>query len=203
MFYNAAYRYYAAHREDYARDVLIKCDDDIVYFDLDRLAAFIEFRKNNRDYFLVSANVVNNGVCAHFQQSQGALPDWLKCELPPGGMCGSLWSSGTKAEAVHNLFLERPSAFRAMGGAIDWNERISINFVALLGEDLVHIPDVTADDEHDLCYGVRKRVKKRNCILPQFVAAHLSFWKQDQSMNIAAVLRKYQELAVKELAIAA
>ncbi len=200
MFYNAAYRYYAAHREDYARDILLKCDDDIVYFDLEGLADFIEFRKKNRDYFLVSANVVNNGVCAHFQQSMGAIPDWLKCELPPGGMCGSLWSSGTKAEAVHNLFLERPSAFKvAKNGALVWNERISINFIALLGEDLIHIPDVTADDEHDLCYGVRKRAKKNNCIVSQFVAAHLSFWKQDDAMNIAGILRKYQELAADEL----
>ena len=84
-----------------------------------------------------------------------------------------------------------------------WNERLSINFVGLLGEDLVHIPDTTADDEHDLCYGVRKRAQKQNCIAPRFVAAHLSFWKQDASINIASTLRKYHELAAVELARAA
>ena len=204
MFYTAAYRYYVAQRDRYQNDILLKCDDDIVYLDLDKLGDFIEFRKNNRQYFLVSASVVNNGVCAHFQQSMGAIPQWLSCELPPGGMCGSLWSSGTKAEAVHNLFLESPAAFKmAKSREVIWNERMSINFVGLLGEDLIHIPDITPDDEHDLCYGVRKRAKKQNCIHPDFVAAHLSFWKQDSAMNIRRLLEKYEELAAVELGAAA
>jgi hypothetical protein len=204
MFYTAAYRYYVAQRDRYQNDILLKCDDDIVYLDLDKLGDFIEFRKNNRQYFLVSASVVNNGVCAHFQQSIGAIPQWMSCELPPGGMCGTLWSSGTKAEAVHNLFLESPAAFkREKSREVIWNERMSINFIALLGEDLIHIPDITPDDEHDLCYGVRKRAKKQNCIHPDFVTAHLSFWKQDSAMNIRRLLEKYQELAAVELAAAA
>jgi hypothetical protein len=204
MFYTAAYRYYAANRERYQDDILLKCDDDIVYLDLDRLGDFIEFRRQHPEYFLVSASVVNNGVCAHFQQSMGAIPQWLECELPPGGLCGSLWGSGTKAEAVHNLFLEAPTAFKT-GDAreVVWNERLSINFIALLGEDLIHIPDITPDDEHDLCYGVRKRAKKQNCIYPGFVTAHLSFWKQDGAMNIRNMLRKYEKLAASELAAAA
>src|SRR5262249_55394979 len=114
------------------------------------------------------------------------------------------WSSGTKAEAVHNLFLEAPAGFKKTNcREIVWNERMSINFIALLGEDLVHLPDITPDDEHDLCYGVRKRAKKQNCIHPQFVTAHLSFWKQDGAMNIPGLLRKYRELAAVELAAAA
>jgi hypothetical protein len=196
-FYNRAYQYYAANAEAYQDDVILKCDDDIVYFDLDKLAEFIVFRRHNPHYFLVSANVVNNGVCAHFQQAMGAIPpQMMVCELPPGGMCGALWSEGARADALHRLFLMAPESFlREEAAPIVWNERISINFIALLGSDLVHIPDVSADDEHDLCYGVRKRARKQNCIYPQFIAAHLSFWKQEASMNIAAAIAGYAALA--------
>jgi hypothetical protein len=49
-------------------------DDDIVYADLEQLPAFLAFRIAHPEYFLVSANVVNNGVCGYFQQQHGAVP---------------------------------------------------------------------------------------------------------------------------------
>ena len=197
LFYNQAYQYYVANADIYRDDIILKCDDDIVYCDLDKMSDFIEFRRVNPQYFLISANVVNNGVCAHFQQAMGAIPrESMLCELPPGGMCGSIWNSGRKAEDLHRLFLKSPDLFiPTLASSIIWNERISINFIAMLGKDLVHIPDVTADDEHDFCYGVRKRAKKQNCIYSQFVVSHLSFYKQDNEMNIAAILDEYQKLA--------
>ncbi len=201
MFYTNAYQYYAANRDRYYDDVFLKCDDDIVYFDIAQLRDFVAFRRRNPQFFLVSANVVNNGVCAHFQQASGAIPaEFGELEMPQGGMCGSLWASGDKAERLHSLFLKDPSAFTSARHApIPWRERISINFVAWLGADLVHIPDIMSDDEHDLCYGVRKRARKANCIYPAFVASHLSFWKQDADMNTASVITNYQTLAAREL----
>jgi hypothetical protein len=202
MFYTRAYQYYNANAAEYSDSVILKCDDDIVYFDLDKLEEFVAFRRSRREFFMVSANVVNNGVCAFFQQRAGVIPaEEGMFELPPNGLCGSLWNDGGKAERLHRLFLNRPSRFTAAGGGpIRWNQRISINFVALLGEDLGFVPDVMADDEHDLCYGVRKRAKKHNCIFPPFVASHLSFWKQDASMDVQEIIRGYDALAGFELA---
>jgi len=197
MFYTRAYQYYGATAEEYANDVIVKCDDDIVYFDLDRFAEFVAFRRDRRDFFLVSANVVNNGVCAFFQQVDGIIPESEGAfELPSGGLCGELWEKGKKAERLHRLFLGDPARFgAAQSEPIVWNQRISINCIALLGADLPHIPDVMRDDEHELCYGVRKRTKKANCIYPRFVVSHLSFWKQDAEMNVAQTLEGYAALA--------
>jgi hypothetical protein len=202
MFYTRAYQYYGANAAEYSDAVILKCDDDIVYFDLDKLEEYISFRRSRDEFFLVSANVVNNGVCAFFQQRSGVIPlDDDAFELPPGGLCGSLWSDGAKAERLHRLFLNRPARFTAASGdPIAWNQRISINFVALLGKDLGIIPDIMFDDEHDLCYGVRKRAKKLNCIFPRFVASHLSFWKQDASMGVQDIISGYDALARFELA---
>jgi hypothetical protein len=202
MFYTRAYQYYNANAAEYSDAVILKCDDDIVYFDLDKLEEFIAFRRNRREFFMVSANVVNNGVCAFFQQRSGVIPQEDDVfELPPNGLCGSLWNDGAKAERLHRLFLNRRNRFTAAGGEpIGWNQRISINFVALLGEDLGFIPDIMFDDEHDLCYGVRKRAKKQNCIFPRFVASHLSFWKQEAGMEVPEIISGYEALAGFELA---
>ena len=200
MFYTRAYQYYNSNYVEYRDDTILKCDDDIIYFDVDKLEEFISFRRSRDDFFLVSANVLNNGVCAYFQQAMGAISheDGI-FELPPGGLCGSLWSDGAKAESLHNIFLRNPSQFVSPAGEhIIWNERISINFISLLGQDFAFIPDFMLDDEHDLCYGVRKRAMKKNCIYPQFVASHLSFWRQDATMNVGAILKSYDALATVE-----
>ena len=62
----AAYRFYADHTWDDA--VLVKLDDDIVFADIDRFEDFLRFRELNPEPFFLSANVVNNGVCAFHQQ---------------------------------------------------------------------------------------------------------------------------------------
>jgi tetratricopeptide (TPR) repeat protein len=196
-YYCAAYQYYAANAEQFVRDVFLKCDDDIVYIDLDRLGQFIQFRETHQEHFIVSANVINNGVCAHYQQQAGLIPTSLmELEKPARGFGGSLWLSGKKAESLHRYFLGHRSVFSIYNPAsILWNERISINFVAWLGRDLVHIPDVMEDDEHDLCYGVRKRARKTNCIYLPFIVSHLSFFTQDREMNIPEVIASYDSLA--------
>jgi hypothetical protein len=197
MPYWQAYDYYAKRLQQFSDTIFLKCDDDIVYMDVGKLDGFIEFRRANPNYFVVSANVVNNGVCAFFQQSSGVIPlaDGA-FEMPPGGFCGSLWGEGKKAERLHRLFLDDPQRFAAAGdNPIVWNERISINFIAMLGSDLRLIPDLMRDDEHDLCYGVRKRARKVNGIDPRFVASHLSFWRQDADMDVAQILHGYETLA--------
>jgi hypothetical protein len=51
MFYTNAYQYYGANLDRYQNDIFLKCDDDIVFFDLERLAEFIDFRRRNTGYF--------------------------------------------------------------------------------------------------------------------------------------------------------
>ena len=106
MFYTRAYQYYNANVAEYSEAVILKCDDDIVFLDLDKVEEFVSFRRRHDEFLLVSANVVNNGVCAFFQQRSGVIPPEEDAfELPPDGLCGTLWSDGAKAERLHRLFL--------------------------------------------------------------------------------------------------
>lgn len=56
------YKYYASH-ESYANTVFIKIDDDVIYFPYKSLDQYLNQIRENPKY-IVSANVVNNGVCA-------------------------------------------------------------------------------------------------------------------------------------------
>ncbi|MEE3500636.1 hypothetical protein [Acidiphilium acidophilum] len=79
------YNFYADRYDEYRDAVILKCDDDILFFDLDRLSAFIRFRLEHPEFFVVSANVINNGICAYYQQREGLIPaELMELELPSG-----------------------------------------------------------------------------------------------------------------------
>ena len=194
--WNPVYHHYAARADDYAGTVFLKCDDDIVYLDVERLADFIRFRRQGPDYFLVSANVVNNGVCAYVQQQLGMLPEnFGTLEMPLGGHRGSLWESGIKAEALHRCFLANPTRFQQDGFFIP-KARFSINFVSWLGEDLPHLDTRFTDDELDLTVTVPQFLGRANAIYLPFVVSHLSFRPQDCEMDVAAILDEYRALTL-------
>jgi len=198
-FYHRFYAHYGRNPKVYRQDIFVKCDDDIVFIDLDRLAAFIEFRKTERNYFLVSANVINNGVCAYFQQQKGQIPETLmKLELPFEGHCGSLWESAEKATALHQFFTancETKFLTSAEPWLQTWNKRFSINFVSWLGEDFSHIPEIMVDDEAYLSYHARWHSGKSNVIWGGLFVSHLSFYSQEAGLDLAHILDGYQKLA--------
>jgi hypothetical protein len=199
--WNPVYQYYVDRADEYAGTIFLKCDDDIVYFDLDRLAEFIRFRYGHPDYFLISANVINNGVCAQVQKNLGMIPHELcDLEIPSGGFGGALWESGFAAEAVHRCFLAAPARFKVPDpGIFIPRERFSINFVGWLGADLSFFDTRFADDEQDLTVTLPRYLGRENSIYLPFLAAHLSFRPQDAAMDLPALLHAYQDLADAEL----
>lgn len=191
--YRAYYRHY--RREDHDASVFLKLDDDIVFLAPERLAAFVEFRVAHPEYFLVSASVVNNGVCAYFQQQRGAIPRALmELPYPPRGFCGRLWERADLAERLHDWFLDDPGRFDLEGVDIA-PDRLSINCVAWLGADLDALAGVGDDDEQDLSITIPRRLQRRNAIFQPMVAAHLSFFPQERGMNVARLLDRYRGLA--------
>ncbi|MEI6667424.1 MAG: hypothetical protein WCP29_04645 [Acidobacteriota bacterium] len=191
--YRAYYRHY--RRDTYRDTVFVKIDDDIVYANLEQLPAFLAFRIAHPGYFLVSANVVNNGVCAYFQQQQGVVPaSLMDLPYPERGFCGTLWERPDLAERLHGYFLDAPDRFSTTG--IDKApDRLSINFVSYLGSDLDQIANVGDDDEEEMSVTIPRRLGRTNVIFRPMVVSHLSFVAQDRGMRVARLLRRYRELA--------
>lgn len=199
--YFHAYQFYASRYNHYRDDVFLKCDDDIVYMDLKNLGNFIEFRRKNKDYFIISANVLNNGVCAHLQQTGRSIPFEIgNFESPPNGLCGTLWESGEKAERLHHFFLQKTSKNLPLPTPIvEWTDRNSINFISWRGEDLRYMLFPRIDDEHALTVAIPRYTKRKTAIYSDFVVSHLSFGPQDHTMDTDYLLEKYQNLMEEEL----
>jgi hypothetical protein len=77
------------------KSTIVKVDDDIVWMGLDQMQGFLQYREGHPEHFFVSANVVNNGVCAFHQQEHGAsIRAWnLPREHKEYGKVGSVWCS--------------------------------------------------------------------------------------------------------------
>lgn len=191
------YNYY--NDKKFENDIIIKCDDDIVFIDLYKLPKFIDFIKNN-DYDLVFANTINNGVSAYFQQNKYNLipKEIMDLEYPHGGLCGSLWESGKKAEKLHDYFINNYKKFldyEYNNEIIPINTRFSINFFGYKGKNWYKIKDCRGDDEHNLTVAYVKNRQFNNILYSDFYVSHLSFYKQNETgINLNKLIDSYNEL---------
>lgn len=167
--------------------VFLKCDDDIVYIDVDALDAFIKYRRLHPEIYLLSANVINNVVCTGIQKQHGYLRDVDISELH---------TNGAQAEAVHRAFLagEKPT-FDVV--TFDASTCIlNINFVSWLGADLDSVclcESVRfARDEQHLASIFPGLFSRPVAIYGPLIVSHLSFYTQDASMDIAGLIESYR-----------
>lgn len=198
------YKYYTKVR--FPDHVIIKCDDDIVYVDVAAFPRFIKHRLALQEHTLMFANILNNGVCAFYQQSLGLLPEHILGEFPFDPSFGKLWSNGALAQNLHQYFIEHESEWNALSNAFPVREypvgfRFSINFFAILSKDLDIFQLVREDDEVELSYLIPLLTKRPNCVDLSFFVSHLSFYKQREEptpINEAQLLRDYHKLAHKK-----
>lgn len=191
------YNYY--NDKNFENDIIIKCDDDIVFIDLNKLPKFIEFIKNN-DYDLIFANTINNGVSAYFQQNKYNLipKELMNLEYPNNGLCGSLWESGKKAEDLHNYFIENYKKFldyEYNNEIIPIHTRFSINFFGYKGKNWYKIINCFHEDEYNLTVDYVKNKQFKNILYSDFYVSHLSFCRQNETgINLNDLIDKYHKL---------
>ena len=190
------YQHYTAAR--YPDHVIVKCDDDIVYIDVDGFADFIKRRVADRTSLLAFPSIVNNGVCAHYQQNAGLLGDLE--EMPYDVYYGELLMNGELCGRLHSYFLNDVEGFVAASRGLQSivhpiGDRISINFFAVLSEDLGIFQEIGDDDERDITTLVPSAHGRHVYVDMRFVVAHLSFNTQGRTgLDEAGVLRRYAAL---------
>lgn len=191
------YTYY--DDKQFGNDIIIKCDDDIVFIDLHKLPKFIDFIRNN-DYDLAFANIINNGVSAYFQQNKYNLipTELMSLEYPNGGFCGSLWGSGEKAETLHDYFIENYEKFldyEYNNEIIPIDTRFSINFFGYKGNKWHKIKDCYVDDEYNLTVHFVHNRQFKNILYSDFYVSHLSFYRQNETgINLNKLISNYNKL---------
>ncbi len=169
--------------------VFVKIDDDVVYVDVEGLRKQIEYHRATPEWFILSANVVNNPTCYIMQNEMKKFLGIAKKELI---------TSGDDATALHRAFLggEDP----AYDAIVDYNLdlAVNINCITWLACDLEAIQYAdstsTANDEVNLSCNFPKIFKRPAGIFGPCVVAHLSFHTQDAAMPIAELLDAYQNM---------
>lgn len=195
------YRHYTTER--YPDHVIIKCDDDVVFIDVDGFEGFIQRRLENKDDLLASASIVNNGVCAHLQEKDGLIQGLG--HFPYDVLCGKLWEDGHLAQRLHKYFVEHKDEWlgkaRSMAPEIfrqPIGDRISINFFAICSKDLCIFQEIGNDDEHQLSVVMPRNKQRHNYVDKAFVVAHLSFFRQRYTgLSEEACQEMYESIAPK------
>lgn len=183
------------------RTIYVKIDDDIVYVDdLQHFKHFLDFRIDNPDYFLVSANVLNNAILTrrhqldgHFTLESGLVGDHSHDKL---GMY-----NGPFAEGLHRQILSngRPDLRRFEFDkpmVLSDYRRICINWIAWFGSDFAdfdgHVPK---EDELWLTTEKTKEMSRPIAVCPDFVVVHLAFGPQHKHISQTRLINEYRRLA--------
>lgn len=170
-------------------DIIAKCDDDTYYIDVETLKAAYEFRWNNKKPYLMHANAINNGVTAYQMKKQGILKNKELDMYPSGGLTGPLFSHPEVACDNHKQFtndmLKNTGNIDKykLGKNTQFCNRVSINFIFMLGKDRHELSKITFQDEYDTSSKYPQRENRPNVIIGDFTMAHHTYGVQEPVME--------------------
>ncbi|MBP7951359.1 MAG: hypothetical protein KA004_17080 [Verrucomicrobiales bacterium] len=187
-FFDAAY---------HQRGVLyLRFDDDIVFIAPRAVERLLEFRVAHPEYFLVYANIVNNGCLDHLRQRLG-LVEFAPFMASPSG---SSHKSGRYGEAVHWTFLRHLAEGRLAEHetmfphwVLPYFERVSINCFCWNGEDMAQVT-IPEEDEHFLARVAPKLLGRPNVVCGGAVVAHFAFGPQRHHLDKTDILQHYRAI---------
>jgi len=203
--YTEYYKYYSDNPYD---GVIIKADDDIVYINTTQVQPFAQYIWDHRNIFLLSASVVNQGLCAYYQQKHGAIPkEYLDFPMASNGM-GHLHGNATQALMLHRYFLEseenRRKFFITDPEYYPYDYTINVNFIAIRGEDFPTTFELILErlerekryyDEGSITHDAIKKGYEQGIYMP-LVVSHATYGSQ---LSVARqVLTEYVEYAKSE-----
>lgn len=171
------------------QDVVIKGDDDIIYVRVDAIPGFTAAVREHPILDIVSANVINNGVCAYFMQAHArcSTPEEIGVmeypeNAPHNAWGGTLWESKEAVMRVHEHFVKNPTCYFSMQGLQKYSERLSINFLAWSGAkaDRVAWYASFGDDETFLTHMWNTVDKGQQAIYNPLIVSHATFGSDQQ-----------------------
>ena len=184
-----------------SNDIIIKCDDDILFIDIHALKNAINDRFNDKISFLIHSNCINNGVCAYYQKYiYPKLLDNLN-KYPKGGILGILFEKPEIAYAIHNQFtndllLDMNNINKYIMNDVYINSRISINFILINGRDTKYFKNIEINDEYELSSYIPELLCRPNKIKGDLITSHLSYSIQEKIILMKDdIINLYSKLA--------
>ena len=189
-----------------AEDILIKCDDDIVYIDTEQMCAYLNEIKQGGLYF---PNIVNNDVCAYVQTKFGVhnlvKDSDIYSKYGTDTVPLTNWHIGWYmkydcAAAAHSEFLGNQEKFKINAATFPWKGRISINMFGARFESIKQYFELflkygKSDDEAFFSYNLYKHVTSSNHIVPFMNVVHFAFGPQNATELDKNFLDSYSKLS--------
>jgi hypothetical protein len=181
-------------------DIIAKCDDDTYFIDVETLKAAYEFRWNNKKPYLMHANCINNGLTAYHANKKGVWKDKESSMYPIGGLTGPLFSHPDIACKHHEQFTRDMLANHdninkyKLDKNIQFCNRVSINFIFMLGKDRHELSKITYQDEYDTSCKYPQRENRPNVIIGDFTIVHHTYGVQEPMMEKLKTHIGYEKL---------
>lgn len=182
-------------------DVIAKCDDDTLYFDAETLRGAFEFRWKHKQPYLMHANCINNGVTCYHQHKQNMWDTQETHLYPSCGLTGPLFSFPEIACEHHIKFAEQLTQDEStveqyrLNKNIAFAQRVSINFIFMLGSDRDSLSTIDLQDEYETSSKKPQQQDRCNCIIGDFVVVHHTYGVQEPVMEELGTIEKYSSLA--------
>ena len=184
-------------------DIIAKCDDDTYFIDISTLSSAFDFRWRNQKPYLMHANAINNGVCAYHQGKKGIWKYEDVKTYPPKGLSGPVFSNAKMACDMHKTFavdltknINNLEKYK-LGKNILFANRVSINFIFMLGKDRAELSKITSQDEFDTSSKYAQREDRPNLIIGDFIMSHHTYGSQEETMEELGTDKWYKELVQK------
>jgi|688.fasta_scaffold00501_18 hypothetical protein len=183
--YKEYYQYYTRERYPEEDTILIKCDDDIVYIDVDKFQKFIEMRPCDVDSLFVSPFVVNNPVCTTLLGIKFDNTDPFTSE---------------HANTIHNMFFDGsldtiPVMFYE---ATHRTWTFNINFVTFMSRDFDLLQCIDDNDE-DRINMLSIEMNRRIGIYTGLVTCHMAYTAQrENGFDETELLKRYHDLCIEK-----
>lgn len=191
--------------------IIIKCDDDILFIDINKFEEVCYKRWNDRESFVIHSNCINNGVCTYFQKEYFPKISQFISEYPKGGICGPIFENPELSAIIHyefcnSLLLVDDYSNILKKYYLDSDKyittRISINFVFLHGKDIPYLNLIGKSDEYELSSKIPEYLMRPNRIIGDFVTSHYSYGNQDRILkNRKDLIDLYDKLSLKNIKI--
>ena len=205
--WNEYYEYYSnANYND--EDILIKCDDDIVFIDTNQMCKYLNEIKQGGIYY---PNIINNGVCAYIQSKYNIhnficdddiYKNYGKDTVPLETWGEHGWYKRfDRAQIIHEEFIKNKEKFIINAPTFPWKGRISINmfgcrFASMKKYFKLFLQHGNSDDEAYFSYNISNNINVSNYIVPFMNVSHFSFGPQNSSKLDALFLASYKKLAI-------
>ena len=171
--------------------VYLRVDDDIVYVDDHAFETLARFRIDNPDYFLITANMTNTGLCSHLHQRMGLFPRPKgKFDIIPWtSEGGPLHWSVNMATIIHDQFIKDIIA----GNLEPWkayerwelweSPRFGIACCAFFGRDILGLIDGWEGEDDEIFFTeiYPPRIGRINCICGKALIGHYAYCPQRNS----------------------